>query len=134
MKESPQLSRSCIYGEYPVCIRRVYGVTPYGMRRIVQSALPTRLGGVFEDLLGVDVHLPQKRGRDGVAIAFIGQDGGAALQAQRREDGFRNPVGQAVERADDNDPIIALAVASARGRYGLSKCKYLLCYYSGRLI
>ena len=47
-----------------------------------QSALPTHLGGVFEDLLDVDVHLAQKGGGDGVAVAFVGQDGGAALEAQ----------------------------------------------------
>jgi hypothetical protein len=36
---------------------------------------------VFEDLLDVDVHLPQEGGGDGVAVAFVGQDGGAALEA-----------------------------------------------------
>ena len=65
---------------------------------------------MFEDLLDVDVHLPQKGEGDGVAVAFVGQDGAAALEAQRFEDGFRNPVGQAVEWADDNDPVVALAV------------------------
>jgi len=37
---------------------------------------------VFEDLLDVDVNLPQEGGRDGVAVAFVGQDGGAALEAK----------------------------------------------------
>jgi hypothetical protein len=37
---------------------------------------------VFEDLLDVDVHLPEEGGRDGVAVAFVGQDRGAALEAK----------------------------------------------------
>jgi hypothetical protein len=37
----------------------------------VQSALSVRLGSVFEDLLDVDVHQPQKGGGDGVTVAFV---------------------------------------------------------------
>ena len=37
---------------------------------------------MFEDLLDVDIHLPEEGGGDGVAVAFAGQDGGAALEAK----------------------------------------------------
>jgi hypothetical protein len=82
-----------------------------------------RSGGVFEDLLDVDIDLPQEGRRDGVAVAFVGQDGGALLQAQRLENGFRYPVGQTVKRPDDNDPIVALVVGLqplADGRDGFA--------------
>jgi hypothetical protein len=38
--------------------------------------LSAYLGGVFEDFLDVDLHLPQEEGGDGVAFAFLGQYGG----------------------------------------------------------
>jgi hypothetical protein len=71
-----------------------------------------RLGGpgrVLEHLLDVDFHLAQDRGRDGVAIAFIGQNGHSVLEAERLEDGLRDPEGQAVERPDDDDAVVASA-------------------------
>jgi len=39
----------------------------------VQSVLSAYLGGVSEDFLDVDLHLPQEEGGDGVAFAFLGQ-------------------------------------------------------------
>ena len=69
--------------------------------------LPTFGSGALEDLLDMNFYLPQERGGDCVAVAFVGQDGHALPDAVRLEDCFRDPVGQAVERADDDDAIVA---------------------------
>lgn len=65
---------------------------------------------MIDHLLDVDVHLSEDRRRDCVAVALAGQNGHAALDAQRLEDGFRDPVGETVERADDDDSIVALTL------------------------
>ena len=43
-------------------------------------------GCVLENLLNVDVHLPQDRRRDRVAVALVGENGHSPLYANRPED------------------------------------------------
>ena len=62
------------------------------------------------DLIVMDIDLPKKGRRDRVTVAFVGQDRGAALQAQRLEDGFRDSIRQAVKRPNNDDSIIAFAI------------------------
>jgi hypothetical protein len=61
-----------------------------------------------QDLLNVDLHLAQEGWYDGVAVVLTAQDGHAALEIEQLEDGFRNPVGQAVERADEENALVSL--------------------------
>ena len=76
------------------------------MRRVPVS------GSAIEDLLGVDIHLPEKRRRDRVTIALVSQNGHALLDAERLEDCLRDAVGQTVERPDDDEAVVTLVAAS----------------------
>ena len=71
------------------------------------SRLPNSGASPIENLFDVDFHLPEERRRNCVAVTLIGQQRHICLHAERFEDGFGNPVGQAVERPNQKDSVVA---------------------------
>lgn len=76
------------------------GALAHGVDRIARA--------MIENLLSVDFDLSQERRRHRVAVAFVGEDRHAALDAERLENGFGDTEGQTVKRTNNDDAIIAV--------------------------
>src|ERR1039458_1643218 len=72
------------------------------------SPLAVAPGGALQDLLDVDFHLPKEGRGNRIAVALVGQQRHVGLPAQGFEDRFGNAVGQAVERTDEKNAVVAL--------------------------